>query len=77
MRAALLDGIVLGLQYGLLGVGMTLIYGLAGVLNLAQGQIAVLGAIAVSVLMDDGWPVACSPRSSASLRRRRSWWSSI
>ncbi len=57
MRAALLDGIVLGLQYGLLGVGMTLIYGLAGVLNLAQGQIAVLGAIAVSLLMDDGLPV--------------------
>lgn len=57
MRAALLDGIVLGLQYGLLGVGMTLIYGLAGVLNLAQGQIAVLGAIAVSLLMDEGLPV--------------------
>jgi branched-chain amino acid transport system permease protein len=57
VRAALLDGIVLGLQYGLLGVGMTLIYGLAGVLNLAQGQIAVLGAIAVSLLMDEGLPV--------------------
>jgi branched-chain amino acid transport system permease protein len=60
MRAALLDGIVLGLQYGLLGVGMTLIYGLAGVLNLAQGQIAVLGAIAVSLLMDDGFPVVAA-----------------
>jgi branched-chain amino acid transport system permease protein len=57
MRAALLDGIVLGLQYGLLGVGMTLIYGLAGVLNLAHGQVAVLGAILVSLLMDGGHPV--------------------
>jgi branched-chain amino acid transport system permease protein len=57
MRAALLDGIVLGLQYGLLGVGLTLIYGLAGVLNLAHGQIAVLGAIVVSLLMGDGLPV--------------------
>ena len=47
MRAAILDGIVLGLQYGLLGVGLTLIYGLAGVLNLAHGQVAVLGAIVV------------------------------
>ena len=53
MRAAILDGIVLGLQYGLLGVGLTLIYGLAGVLNLAHGQVAVLGAIVVSLLMDD------------------------
>lgn len=56
MRSALLDGIVLGLQYGLLGVGLTLIYGLAGVLNLAHGQIAVLGAVAVSLLMAAGLP---------------------
>ncbi|MGB5757798.1 MAG: branched-chain amino acid ABC transporter permease [Acidimicrobiales bacterium] len=56
MRSALLDGIVLGLQYGLLGVGLTLIYGLAGVLNLAHGQIAVLGAVVVSLLMAAGMP---------------------
>lgn len=55
--AALLDGIVLGLQYGLLGVGLTLIYGLAGVVNLAHGQIAILGAIIVSLLMGAGWAV--------------------
>ncbi|HWC67662.1 MAG TPA: branched-chain amino acid ABC transporter permease [Acidimicrobiales bacterium] len=60
MRAALLDGIVLGLQYGLLGVGLTLIYGLAGVLNLAHGQVAVLGAIVVSLLMEDGMSVAAA-----------------
>lgn len=53
--SALLDGIVLGLQYGLLGVGLTLIYGLAGVVNLAHGQIAILGAIIVSLLMGAGW----------------------
>lgn len=56
MIAAILDGIVLGLQYGLLGVGLTLIYGLAGVLNLAHGQVAVLSAVAVSLLMDGGMP---------------------
>ena len=55
MRAAILDGIVLGLQYGLLGVGLTLIYGLAGILNLAQGQVAVAGAITISLLMGNGW----------------------
>jgi len=53
--AALLDGLVLGLQYGLLGVGLTLIYGLAGVVNLAHGQIAILGAVIVSLLMGAGW----------------------
>ena len=47
MKAVVLDGIVLGLAFGLLGVGMTLVYGLGGVLNLAYGQIVVLGAIVV------------------------------
>ena len=56
MRAVVLDGIVLGLAFGLLGVGMTLVYGLGGVINLAYGQIVVLGAIVVSLLMDDGVP---------------------
>ncbi len=53
MRAVVLDGIVLGLAFGLLGVGMTLVYGLGGVLNLAYGQIVVLAAIVISVVMDD------------------------
>ena len=48
MRAVVFDGVVLGLQFGLLGVGLTLVYGLEGVLNLAQGQLAVLGAIVVA-----------------------------
>jgi branched-chain amino acid transport system permease protein len=56
MRAVVLDGIVLGLAFGLLGVGMTLVYGLGGVINLAYGQIVVLGAIVVSLLMEDGIP---------------------
>jgi branched-chain amino acid transport system permease protein len=56
MRAVILDGIVLGLQFGLLGVGLTLVYGLGGVLNLAYGQMAVLGAIVVSLRMDAGSP---------------------
>lgn len=54
MRAVILDGIVLGLAFGLLGVGMTLVYGLGGVLNLAYGQIVVLAAIVASRLIDEG-----------------------
>ncbi|HEY7729974.1 MAG TPA: branched-chain amino acid ABC transporter permease [Gaiellaceae bacterium] len=54
MRAVILDGIVLGLAFGMLGVGMTLVYGLGGVLNLAYGQIVVLGAIVTSLVMDEG-----------------------
>jgi branched-chain amino acid transport system permease protein len=54
MRAVILDGLVLGLAFGLLGVGMTLVYGLGGVINLAYGQIVVVAAIVISVVMEDG-----------------------
>jgi branched-chain amino acid transport system permease protein len=54
MKAVVLDGIVLGLQFGLLGVGLTLVYGLGGVLNLAHGQLAVLGAIVTALRLDAG-----------------------
>jgi branched-chain amino acid transport system permease protein len=54
MKAVVLDGIVLGLQFGLLGVGLTLVYGLGGVLNLAYGQLAVLAAIVVALTLDAG-----------------------
>ena len=56
MKAVVLDGIVLGLQFGLLGVGMTLVYGLGGVLNLAYGQLAVLAAMVVAVALGAGAP---------------------
>ncbi|MFV1999995.1 MAG: branched-chain amino acid ABC transporter permease [Acidimicrobiia bacterium] len=48
MTAVVLDGIVLGLQFGLLGVGLTIVYGMGGILNLAYGQMAVVAAIVVS-----------------------------
>ena len=57
MKAVFLDGIVLGLQFGLLGVGLTLVYGLGGVLNLAHGSMAVVGAIVVANSMAAGVPV--------------------
>jgi branched-chain amino acid transport system permease protein len=56
MTATILDGIVLGLQFGLLAVGLTLVYGLGGVLNLAFGQMAVLAALVVSLAMGAGIP---------------------
>jgi len=56
MTANILDGIVLGLQFGLLAAGLTLVYGLGGVLNLAYGQMAVISAIVVAFAMDAGIP---------------------
>ncbi len=57
MIANILDGLVLGLQFGLLAAGLTLIYGLGGVLNLGYGQIAVTSAVVVALAMDAGIPV--------------------
>jgi branched-chain amino acid transport system permease protein len=57
MIANLLDGIVLGLQFGLLAAGLTLIYGLGGVLNLGYGQIAVTSAMTVAFALDADIPV--------------------
>jgi branched-chain amino acid transport system permease protein len=54
VKAVVLDGVVLGLGFGLLGVGMTLVFGLAGVLNLAYGQIVVAAAIVASLLIERG-----------------------
>ena len=54
--ANILDGIVLGLQFGLLAAGLTLVYGLGGVLNLAYGQMAVISAMVVALATDAGIP---------------------
>jgi branched-chain amino acid transport system permease protein len=56
VTANILDGIVLGLQYGLLAAGLTLVYGLGGVLNLAYGQMAVVSAMVVAFTMEAGVP---------------------
>jgi len=56
MIAVILDGLVLGLQFGLLGVGLTVVYGLGGILNLAYGQMAVAAAVVVSLSMKAGLP---------------------
>lgn len=51
-----MDGIVDGLQLGLLGIGLSLLYGLGGVLNLAHGATAVAAAMVASLGMKAGLP---------------------
>ncbi|MCC5949423.1 MAG: branched-chain amino acid ABC transporter permease [Nitriliruptoraceae bacterium] len=58
MIAILLDGLAFGLQLSMLAVGLTLIYGLGGVLNLAHGQFAVAGGIVGALLIGRGAGVA-------------------
>ncbi len=56
MIANILDGIVLGLQFGLLAAGLTLVYGLGGVLLLSYGQMAVISAMVVLFSVDASLP---------------------
>jgi branched-chain amino acid transport system permease protein len=58
--AVVLDGIAHGLQLALLAVGLTMIYGLGGVLNLAHGQFAVVTGIATAVVLDRGLGLAAA-----------------
>lgn len=55
--AILLDGIAFGLQLSLLAVGLTLVYGLGGILNLAHGQVAVIAGLVAAGLLGAGVPV--------------------
>lgn len=49
-----IDGVVQGLQFSLLAVGLTLIFGLGGILNLAHGQFAVTAAVTTALLVGAG-----------------------
>lgn len=48
------DGAIYGLQLSLLAVGLTLIFGLGGVMNLAHGQFAVIAGVTASLLLGAG-----------------------
>jgi branched-chain amino acid transport system permease protein len=54
MISLFIDGIIFGLQLSLLAVGLTLIFGLGGVLNLAHGQLSVIAGISAAGLMGVG-----------------------
>lgn len=56
MQAVIMDGIVGGLQLGLLAIGLSLLYGLGGILNLSHGAVAVAAAMTASLAMGAGWP---------------------
>ncbi|WP_049986057.1 branched-chain amino acid ABC transporter permease [Halobellus rufus] len=60
LAALAVDGLAFGASLALLGVGITLVYGLGEVLNLAIGAFAVIAAILASLLIDQGMslPVA-------------------
>ncbi|GAA0281790.1 branched-chain amino acid ABC transporter permease [Halobacterium noricense] len=57
LAALAIDGLAFGASLALLGVGITLVYGLGEVLNLAIGAFAVIAAISSALLVDAGAPL--------------------
>jgi ABC-type branched-subunit amino acid transport system permease subunit len=51
--AVLVQGLILGLGYGLLALGLVLIYRTSRVLNFAHGEIGVVAAVLLAKLVDD------------------------
>ncbi|HET6810321.1 MAG TPA: ABC transporter permease [Acidimicrobiales bacterium] len=51
--AVLVQGLILGLDYGLLALGLVLVYRTSRVLNFAQGQMGVVAAVLVAKLIED------------------------
>ena len=47
---ALLSGLIFGLYFTLLGLGLNLVFGVMRIVNLAHGDVLMLGAFAASVL---------------------------
>jgi branched-chain amino acid transport system permease protein len=54
LAAITVDGLAFGASLALLGVGITRVYGLGEVLNLAIGAFAVIAAISASLLTSEG-----------------------
>jgi branched-chain amino acid transport system permease protein len=46
---ALVNGVILGSQYALIAAGLALIFGVAGIVNFAQGELYMVGAYALYV----------------------------
>jgi Branched-chain amino acid ABC-type transport system, permease components len=53
----LIDGLSNGLQLSLIAAGMTVVHGIAGVLNLSHGETVVVATVTASVLLSLGTPV--------------------
>ena len=52
----LLNGLTTGSVYALIALGYTMIYGILGLINFAQGEFAMLGALLAISLIAAGMP---------------------
>jgi branched-chain amino acid transport system permease protein len=61
------DGLMVGGLYATVAVGVTLVFGIMGILNFAHGQMVMLGAYVAFYSVTAGWgfwPGLALPRSA-------------
>lgn len=64
----IIGGLVVGAIYALVAIGFTLVYRVAGVLNLAQGAFVILGALVFDSLESRlGWPLPAALVASIAI----------
>lgn len=51
-----LTGLATGAIYALIGLGIALVYQVTGVINFAQGDFVMVGAVVFAILEETGWP---------------------
>ena len=67
-------GFIEGLTYGMVALGLVLIYKASGVINFAQGQFGAFGALLMTLLSHNyGIPLGHRPADRDSLRCRARW----
>ena len=59
LAEAISRGLVIGVVYALMGLGLTLIIGVMRIINFAQGEFVMLGGMTMYVMLDSfGLPLA-------------------
>ena len=68
----ILNGIILGSLYGIIALGVTMTFGITGIVNFALGQFMMIGAYVTYTLAERGlpYPVAVVPASVQTLTPR-------
>ena len=61
LAQSLVNGVGIGLVYGLIAIGFCVIYNASGIVNFAQGVFVMLGGMFTHALLTQlGWPIALS-----------------
>lgn len=63
----LLAGVMVGSIYGLIGIGFTTVYNVTGIVNFAQGDFAMVGALSAITLYAAGLPLVLAILSALAI----------